>query len=48
MTAADRWKVAHALALRIPALPHPEKRAAVSLMLSTMLDLLRRSASPWI
>ncbi len=40
-TAPDRWQVAHALALRIPVLPEPEKCAAVSLLLSTWLDLLR-------
>ena len=38
----NRWATAHTLARRIPALPQPEKSAAISLLLSTWLDLLRR------
>jgi hypothetical protein len=41
----DRWHVAHAMARRIPALPEQEKRAAVSLLLSSWLDLLRMPTS---
>jgi len=36
-----RWQVAHALARLIPLLPAPEKTAAGSLLLATLLDLLR-------
>lgn len=36
-----RWATVHALAHQIPALPEPEKCAAISLLLSKLLDLLR-------
>jgi len=42
---AGRWQAAHTLARRIPALPEPEKCAAVSLLLAKLLDLLRTAAA---